>query len=80
MRIIADIPHPACKISIFYMNGKYIVKVEKGSLEQTFKIPETELPGGVDDISLLFNEAMIGSVLKRFREMEKDLYDSLSGL
>ncbi|HYH55053.1 MAG TPA: hypothetical protein VD772_00490, partial [Anseongella sp.] len=71
MRTIADIPHPRCKISVFYMNGKYIVKVEKSNLEQTFKIPETDLFTGANDIPALFNETMINRILERFSEMEK---------
>lgn len=78
MRTIADIPHPRCKISVFYMNGKYIVKVEKSNLEQIFKIPETDLFAGADDIPALFDEKMMTRILERFREMATDLQASLS--
>ena len=78
MRIIADIPNPHCKISVFYMNGKYIVKAEKAHLEQTFKIPESELFTGPEAIPGLFNEAMIGRIMDRFRDMDKDLNTALS--
>ena len=42
MRILAEIPHPDCKISVFYMNQKYIVKFEKGNFEQSYKISELD--------------------------------------
>ena len=40
MRIIAELPHPEFKISILNMNQKFIVKIEQGTLEQSYKIPE----------------------------------------
>lgn len=45
MRIIDTIPHPQLKISIFQMNGKYMVKFEAGPYEQTYKIDDTEVDG-----------------------------------
>lgn len=80
MRIIADIPNPHCKISVFYMNGKYIVKAERPNVEQTFKIPESELTEGPEALPSLFDEAMMARILERFREMEKDLHKMLSSL
>lgn len=80
MRSIADIPHPQCKISVFYMNQKYIVKVEKRNLEQSFKVSGTDLLGGLDDIHTLFGEEMIGRILLRFKEMEKDWGEALAAL
>lgn len=80
MRIIADIPNPHCKISVFYMNGKYLVKAEKANLEQTFKIPESELFTGVDALPELFNEAMVARIMERFREMDRDLQAAIASL
>ena len=52
MRILAEIPHSACKITVFYMNQKYIVKFEKGNLEQSYKISELEyVISGVEDVN-----------------------------
>ena len=42
MRVIAEIPHPQIKISIFYMNQKYIIKFEMYNLEQTYKLSELD--------------------------------------
>lgn len=80
MRIIADIPNPHCKISVFYMNGKYLVKAEKAHLEQTFKIPESELLTGPQAIPALFDEVMVTRIMERFREMDRDLQAALSSL
>lgn len=70
MRIIAELPHPKCKISIFNMNQKYIVKFEQGSLEQSYKLSELDLSGGgVNDVFEILDEEFIEAVVARFSEM-----------
>lgn len=78
MRTIAEIPHPACKITVFYMNQKYIVKFEQGNLEQSYKISELEyVIGGVDDLKKLITESFINQIVQRFQHMHQDLVDVL---
>lgn len=78
MRIIAEIPHPHCKISIFYMNGKYIVNFAAGNLEQAFKISELDyVIKDVEDIKKIIDETFIQLVLKRFAEMNLQLNEAL---
>jgi len=72
MRIIAELPHPEFKISILNMNQKFIVKIEKGSLEQSYKIPEMDLTDGVNSVFELLDEAFLETVGRRFVEMLKD--------
>ena len=72
MRIIAELPHPDFKISILNMNQKFIVKIEKGSLEQTYKIPEMDLTDGVNSVFELLDEVFLNTVSARFTEMLKD--------
>jgi hypothetical protein len=72
MRIIAELPHPDFKISILNMNNKFIVKIEKGVLEQTYKIPEADLTDGVNSVFELLDEAFLNTVSTRFTEMLKD--------
>ena len=74
MKIIGEIPHPECKITIFNWNGKFLVKFERGLLEQTYKIPELEITSEAD-IDFLTKEPFLDKVLLRFSEMEKDLYE-----
>ncbi|UII32502.1 hypothetical protein LVD17_01445 [Fulvivirga ulvae] len=76
MRVIGEIPHASCKITIFHWNGKYIVKIEQGLLEQSFKIDETEL-ADPEEIKKILNEGFMQSVLRRFRDMHIDLMNSL---
>jgi hypothetical protein len=68
MRIVKEINHPSCKISIFSWNGKYLIKFEQGDLEQTYKIDEMELTGD-DDLHDRINESFINDILVQFRNM-----------
>ncbi|MDB5115043.1 MAG: hypothetical protein JWQ79_535 [Mucilaginibacter sp.] len=72
MRIIAELPHPEFKISIFNMNQKFIVKIERGILEQSYKIPEMDLTEGVNSVFELLDEEFLKTVAARFAEMGKD--------
>ncbi|RYD78597.1 MAG: hypothetical protein EOP55_06795 [Sphingobacteriales bacterium] len=73
MRVIAELPHPECKISIFSMNQKYIVKFEQGTFEQSYKLSELDLSGGgVNDIFEILDEEFIATVIERFKLMRGD--------
>ncbi|MBE8720569.1 hypothetical protein C4F40_07520 [Sphingobacterium sp. Ka21] len=69
MRILAELPHPDCKISIFGMNQKYIIKFEQGTLEQSYKLAETDVIGGVNGIFEFLDETFIKQVLVNFANM-----------
>lgn len=73
MRVIAELPHPECKISIFSMNQKYIVKFEQGTFEQSYKLAELDLSGGgVNDVFEILDEEFINTVIERFKLMRTD--------
>jgi len=73
MRVIAELPHPECKISIFSMNQKYIVKFEQGTFEQSYKLAELDLSGGgVNDVFEILDEEFINTVIKKFKMMRTD--------
>ena len=76
MRIIAELPYPDFKISILFMNQKYIVKIEQGTLEQTYKISEMDLTDGVNSVFELLDEEFLKTVGSRFAEMRKDYKDT----
>ncbi|ASU34651.1 hypothetical protein [Mucilaginibacter xinganensis] len=78
MRIIAELPHPEFKISILNMNRKFIVKIEQGNLEQTYKIAEADLLDGVNSVFELLDEAFLKTISVRFEEMRKDFKESYS--
>jgi hypothetical protein len=54
------------------MNGKYIIKFEKGSFEQTYKLAEMDLLEGLDGVFQLLDEEFIQRVVSRFDEMLSD--------
>lgn len=76
MRIIAELPHPDFKISILFMNQKYIVKIEQGSLEQSYKISEMDLTDGVNSVFELLDDEFLKTVASRFAQMRKDYKDA----
>lgn len=71
MRVIEEIPHPKFKIQIFNYNAKYILKIELGQFEQTFKIGETDVMG-LDDIKAMITKEFLSTCLNRFVSMRED--------
>lgn len=72
MRVIAELPHPVCKITIFSMNQKFIIKLEKGVYEQSYKLAEIDLPDGVNDVFKILDDEFMKTVDERFRQMRAD--------
>jgi hypothetical protein len=71
MRVIADIPHPRYKIQIFLYNAKYLVKIELGQFEQTFKIAETDVKG-LEELKRMITDQLLRNSLDRFLSMRTD--------
>lgn len=69
MRTVAELPHPDFKITIFAMNQKFIVKFEQGTLEQVYKLAETDVTGGVDGLFQIIDDEFTKSVSARFQDM-----------
>ncbi|SFB95907.1 hypothetical protein [Spirosoma endophyticum] len=71
MRFVQDIPHPHFRIGLYAWNGKYIVKIEAGPYEQTYKINEMDM---VDPTAVhqMLDEPFLDRVTKRFGEMDTD--------
>ena len=78
MRIIAELPHPDFKITIMNMNSKFIVKMEQGSLEQTYKVAEIDLTDGVNSVFEILDEEFLKTFSGRFTAMRKDFGDAYS--
>ncbi|MCJ8167520.1 hypothetical protein MKJ04_21945 [Pontibacter sp. E15-1] len=68
MRVVADIPNPNMKVTLMAWNGKYIIKLEKGDFEQTYKIGEMDIMGDVGAKELL-DETFLEAALNRFNDM-----------
>lgn len=54
------------------MNQKFIVKFEQGTLEQTYKISELDVTGGVNGVFQLIDDDFVKSVLNLFRAMNRE--------
>jgi len=79
MRIIGEISHPHCKITLFHWNNRYLIKLEDGFLEQTFKIPEYDL-ATEKDLSAVVSEPFIAEALARFEAMHASLQRAIEKL
>lgn len=71
MRIVAEVPHPVMKISIFSWNEKYHLKFEAGPFEQTYKIKQMDVTG-VEDVKNMVTDEFCARVLERFKVMRDD--------
>jgi predicted secreted protein len=74
MRLVGQIPHPLCRISLFAWNQKFLVKLELGDLEQTFKIPQLDLATEAELRSAVTPQ-FIERAIERFASMQRDLQD-----
>lgn len=79
MRVVKEIQRPQCKITVFQWNGKYLIKLEKGLIEQTFKIPELDL-SSEEDLELILNEEFMQRAEERFTEMMQALQKAMQNI
>jgi hypothetical protein len=75
MRVVREISHPDCKITIYHWNNRYLVKIEQGTLEQTFKVPEFDLTSEEDLLDALDAE-FLHQTLERFRQMGQSFHEA----
>ena len=75
MRVVREISHPDCKITIFSWNNRYLIKLEQGVLEQTYKIPEQDLLGE-EDLMTLLDAEFLHQAAQRFQDMGQSLYEA----
>lgn len=71
MRIVKEIPHERYKIQLLQYNAKYIVKIELGQFEQTFKIGELDVHSA-DEVERMITPTLLSNCLTRFIEMRAD--------
>jgi hypothetical protein len=75
MRVVNEITLPNLKITIFNWNNKYLIKLEDGPFEQTFKLDELDILES--DINKIFDSEFIDEAIKRFKDMANSLYKSM---
>jgi len=76
MRVIKEINHPACKITMYAWNNRYIIKLEHGLLEQTFKVNEFDVTSE-SEIENLVDNVFLQQAMERFGQMERSLREAL---
>lgn len=76
MRYIKDIAHAQLKISLYSWNSKYIVKIDAGPYEQTYKVAEFDVTGP-DEVETLLSADFLASVVSRFQQMDADWTEAM---
>ena len=76
MRVIGEIPHPACKITLFHWNNRYLIKLELGGMEQTFKINEFDL-SEEGELYKILDDLFVQQALDRFHNMANSLREAV---
>jgi hypothetical protein len=77
MRVIKEIARPDCKITFYGWNNRYIIKIEQGLLEQTFKVNEYDV-AAEEDLQKLLDSAFLAETLHRFDSMSHSLHSALN--
>ncbi len=72
MRVVKEIPYQHFKITIFHWNNRYLIKLESGSFEQTFKISELDV-FSEDEVLALLDDTFLEQALHRFDDMAESL-------
>ena len=75
MRVVKELSHPHCKITIFSWNNRYLIKLEQGTLEQTFKIDQYDVSSEAE-LERIIDDVFIGQALNRFLEMGQSLHEA----
>lgn len=76
MRIIKEIPHPAFRTTLFQWNNKYIIKLETGAMEQTFKIDQYEFSSD-EEVLQLMDDKFLQQAMGRFEQMSLDVSEAM---
>jgi hypothetical protein len=76
MRVVGEIPNEECKITIFAWNNRYIIKLEQGLLEQTFKVNEYDVVSEAELCNIIDSQ-FIHAAVERFKGMNISLSDAL---
>jgi hypothetical protein len=79
MRVVKEFTKEQVRISVFSWNNKYLIKYELGPMEQTFKIPETDILEEAELDRFCEGEFFV-AVIQRFEEMGRTFQKQLENL
>ena len=72
MRVIGTKVQGHCTITFFHWNNRFLIKLESGPFEQTYKIEEYNL-SGESDLDKIVDDTFINQAMLRFDEMANSL-------
>jgi hypothetical protein len=75
MRVIRELFIKESKITIFSWNNRYLIKLEQGFMEQTFKIDQFEIQNE-DELLRLIDAEFVQQASQRFLEMGQSLHEA----
>jgi len=76
MRIVKEFTLPDCKVTLYHWNNRYLIKLEQGFLEQTFKVDQFDVTGEEGILSIL-DDVFLEEARKRFADMATSLNKAL---
>ncbi|WP_373496312.1 hypothetical protein [Aquiflexum sp.] len=79
MRVVKELTKEEVRISVFSWNNKYLIKFEFGPMEQTFKIPETDIHEE-SELEGFYEGEFFRGVIQRFKEMGQTFQKKLENL
>jgi hypothetical protein len=79
MRVVKEFVKNEIRISVFSWNNKYLIKFEQGPMEQTFKIPETDILEE-SDLDQFYDGDFFEEVIQRFKEMGQSFQKQIENL
>jgi hypothetical protein len=79
VRVVKEFSKDGIRVSVFSWNNKYLLKYELGPMEQTFKIPETDILDE-SDLDTFYSGNFFIEVVDRFKEMGQSFQKQLENL
>lgn len=78
MKIVKEFSNAHGRFSIFEMNNKFIIKIERGNYEQTYKLNTLDyLIQSADDIEKIFDDDFMKNIDAVFLKMHQDFNQSI---
>jgi hypothetical protein len=75
MRVIHERAHQGCRITFFSWNNRYLIKLEEGLMEQTFKIDQFDVENEQELLRVVDSE-FLQQAIDRFMEMGRSLHEA----
>jgi hypothetical protein len=75
MRTLGTIPHPDCLITVFSYNGRTLLRLEAGPMEQTYRLPGEEYPN-IEAVQRIVDDGFVRESLAHFNAMYRSYLDA----